>query len=70
MLYKESSSQLNFYKLETIQKLIDYQFIKTRRFLSLMFRLYIFGFLGPFILSITVDNLLLQNFCYVFCFFT
>ena len=33
-------------------------------------RLYLFGFLGPFILSITIDNVLLQNMCYVFCFLT
>lgn len=35
-----------------------------------MMRLYIFGFLGPFILSISIDNTLLQNFCYIFCLLT
>jgi len=70
MLYKESAALLKFYDLETIQKLVDYQFVKTKRFLSLALRLYIFGFLGPFILSITVNNQLLQNFSYVLCFLT
>ena len=59
MLHKEEQSQLNYYSMETIQKLIDFQFIKTKKFLGLMLRLYIFGFLGPFILSITFDNLVL-----------
>lgn len=33
-------------------------------------RLYVFGFLAPFILSITFDNFLLKNLCYILCFVT
>ena len=33
MLYKDDNTQLNYYSMETIQKLIDFQFIKTKKFL-------------------------------------
>ena len=33
-------------------------------------RLYIFGFLAPYILSITFDSYLLKNLCYILCFVT
>lgn len=44
--------------------------MKTKQFLSLILKLYVCGFLGPFILSITFDNNLLKNLCYIFCFVT
>lgn len=68
LLCKEGNKALEFYKLESIQKLVDYQFIKTKAFLNLIMRFYVFGFLGPFILSISIETPLLQNLCYISCF--
>jgi hypothetical protein len=59
LLCKEGNKALEFYKLESVQKLVDYQFIKTKAFLNLIMRFYIFGFLGPFILSISIETPLL-----------
>lgn len=69
-MHKEDEDKLEFYELETVQKLIDFQFYKTKAFLNLIIKLYICGFLAPFILSITIDNFLIQNLCYIFCFVT
>lgn len=70
LLYKDEEKYLSFYKLETVQKLVDFQFEKTKKFLSLIMKLYVFGFLGPFILSITFESYLLKNLCYILCFVT
>ena len=70
LLYVENFDRIEFYELETIQKLVDFQFLKTKQFLRLIIKLYVCGFLGPFILSITVENFLLRNLCYILCFVT
>lgn len=56
ILYKEDPDKLHFYKLETVQKLIDFQFMKTKQFLNLIIRLYVGGFLIPFIFSIMFQD--------------
>lgn len=53
-----------------MQKLVDFQFIKTKQFLDLIIKLYLCGFLGPFILSLTFENPLIRNLCYILCFVT
>ena len=70
LLYKEDEDKLEFYELGTVQKLVEFQFHKTKAFLNLIIKLYICGFLGPFMLSITIENFLIQNLCYIFCFVT
>lgn len=68
LLYKEGDKYLDFYKLEAVQKLVEYQFIKTKAFLGLIMKFYLIGFLIPFILSITLETPLLLNLCYISCF--
>ena len=70
ILHKEEDRQLSFYRLETVQKLVDFQFMKTKQFLNLIIKLYVCGFLGPFILSITLESYFLKNLCYIACFVT
>lgn len=70
MLYKDEVTKLKFYELETVQRLVNFQFVKTRDFLSKVFRLYMIGFLIPFLITITFDDKTLQNICFVMCFLT
>lgn len=70
ILYKEEEKQLHFYKLETVQKLVDFQFLKTKKFLTLIVKLYVLGFLAPFIIALTFDVVMLKYLCYIVCFVT
>jgi len=70
ILFLEDDSHINFYNLETIRKLVDFQFVKTKSFLERMLGFYVCGFMIPFILSLSTDNLVLLNVSYTLCFFT
>ena len=70
ILFLEDESHISFYNLETIRKLVDFQFIKTKAFLERMLGFYVLGFMVPFILSLSTDNLVLLNVSYTMCFFT
>lgn len=70
LLYKESEEHLDFYGLESVQKLVDYQFKTTKWFLDLMIKFYLCGFLAPFILSISTDALALRFLAYTACLVT
>lgn len=56
--------------METVEKMVNFQFRKTYTFLDLMIKLYVAGFLVPFILSITFDSVFLKNLSYIACFIT
>lgn len=70
MLYIEDEEHIEFYNLDIVRKLIDYQFNeKTKPFLSFMFKFYIWGFVVPFILTMTIEWVLLLNILYSVCLF-
>jgi len=70
MIYIEDEEFNEFYNLDIIRKVIDYQFNeKTKPFLSFMFKFYLFGFVLPFILTMTVEWVLLLNVFYSICLF-
>jgi len=70
LLYKEGDNKLSFYKLETVQKLVDFQFQKTKQFLNIICKLYVCGFLIPFIMSITFESHFIKNLSFIVCFVT
>ena len=51
----EPDHQVDFYNLETVRKIVDFQFITTKWFVQLMFKFYMFGFMIPFIISLTLS---------------
>lgn len=63
-------AHIDFYKLETVRKIVDYQFITTKWFLQLMFRFYLLGFLVPFFISISIEGKFLLHVSYTVCLFT
>jgi hypothetical protein len=70
MIYIEADEFIEFYNLDIIRKLIDYQFSnKTKPFLSFMFKFYVLGFVIPFILTMTIEWVLLLNILYSLCLF-
>lgn len=70
MLYIEDDEHIEFYNLDIVRKLIDYQFNeKTKPFLSFMFKFYVFGFVIPFILTMTIEWVLVLNILYSICLF-
>lgn len=70
ILYLEDDALITFYNLETIRKLVDFQFVRTKAFLELMLQFYVGGFMLPFLISISTDNLVILNVAYTLCFFT
>lgn len=70
ILFIEEEEHISFYNLETIRKLVDFQFIKTFAFLERMLCFYVLGFMAPFVLSLSTDNIVLLNVSYSMCFFT
>jgi hypothetical protein len=66
----EPDHQVDFYNLETVRKIVDFQFITTKWFLQLMFKFYLFGFMIPFIISLCKPSLLILNITYTMCLFT
>lgn len=70
ILYLEDDALITFYNLETIRKLVDFQFVRTKAFLELMLQFYVGGFMLPFVISISTDNLVILNVAYTLCFFT
>ena len=70
ILYIENPAHINFYNLETIRKLVDFQFVRTKQFLELMLKFYVFGFMLPFIVSLSTENIVFLNVAYTVCFFT
>jgi hypothetical protein len=50
--------------------MVDFQFKKTYTFLDLIIKLYVAGFLFPFILSITFESVFIKNLAYIACFIT
>jgi hypothetical protein len=70
ILYIEDDAHISFYNLETIRKLVDFQFVRTKQFLERMLAFYVLGFMVPFVISLSTDHLVLLNVAYTCCFFT
>jgi len=70
LLMVEDDEYIEFYDLEVVRKLVDFQFTKVKAFLALMFKFYGFGFLIPFLISLSVESITVLNICYTLCFFT
>jgi hypothetical protein len=70
LLFLEDPAQISFYNLETVRKLVDFQFVRTQQFLERMLGFYVLGFMLPFVISLSTTNLVLLNVAYTCCFFT
>ena len=58
-----SDSNNEFYECESAQKIIDFQFIKAKRFFSGLLILYIFGYIGPQLVSVIVADDFVTQIC-------
>jgi len=70
MVYIEDEEHLDFYGLEVVRKIIDFQFLTIKVFLERMFYFYLIGFFIPFLFELSIDSLFLKNIAYLLCFFT
>lgn len=70
IIYVEDEEHINYYNLEAIRKIIDFQFVTTRRFLAYCGGFYVVGFLIPFLLSLLTGSVVLLNLLYTLCLFT
>lgn len=66
----DDDDYLEFYNLEVVRKIIDFQFTTVKAFLQNMFFIYAFGFMIPFLISLSVDSITVLYICYTLCFFT
>jgi len=70
IMWVEDPEYLSFYNLETVRKVVDFQFVKTKWFLQYAFMFYSCGFLIPFILSMSIESALWLNLLFTLCLFT
>ena len=70
ILYVDDPAHITFYNLETVRKLVDFQFVRTKQFLERMLGFYVLGFMVPFLISLSTANGVLLNVSYTCCFFT
>lgn len=66
----DDDDYIDFYNLEVVRKIIDFQFTTVKAFLQYMFFAYSFGFMIPFLISLSVDSITVLNICYTLCFLT
>jgi len=64
----DSDEKLEFYDLESVRKIIDFQWVTTGKFVSMMLYVYLIGFMTPLMLSIYIKNKIALNifFCVAF----
>ena len=70
LMYIEGEENLDFYDLEVVRKIVDFQFSTVGKFLGNLFKVYMFGFVIPFLLTMSVESLALLNIFYTMCIFT
>jgi len=70
LMYIEAEENLDFYDLEVVRKIVDFQFSAVGKLLGRMFKVYLGGFVIPFLLSMSVESLPLLFVCYTVCLLT
>lgn len=53
--YHNYEDVLQFYELEAVKKLVDYQFETTKSFFDKVFKFYFFGFVVPALVAFNID---------------
>lgn len=61
---------IEFYNCEAVRKVVDFQFTKTKKFIIATMLIYIFGFLIPYTMSLSITDKVWLNLCYVLCLIT
>lgn len=70
VIFIEDDEHLEYYNLESIRKVIDFQFSEASKFLQ--FQLFFFGagFMAPFIATMFISSTFILGILYNICFFT
>jgi len=70
VIFIEDDEHLEYYNLESIRKVIDFQFSEASKFLK--FQLFFFGvgFMAPFIATMFITSTFILGILYNICFFT
>ena len=66
----QPESNVEFYQQDAIQKIIDYQFVTTKKFFINLMTIYIIGFVIPILLIIFYDDIDVSMVCYIVGYFT
>lgn len=70
VIYIEDDEHIEYYNLESIRKVIDFQFTSVSKFLKFQLAFYTLGFMIPFICTMGTTSVFLLNILYTICFFT
>lgn len=70
IFYVEDEEFLEFYDLEAVRKITDFQFVRTKEFLKFIMLFYVLGFLLPFIMTLSIEITFFLNILYNLCLFT
>ena len=54
IIWVEDEEYIDFYNLEAVRKIIDFQYIRTQNFLQYLMIAYFFGFLVPFTMTFSI----------------
>ena len=65
----QNEDNVEFYQQDAIQKIIDYQFVTTKKFFSTLMYCYIAFFMLPIIIIIFSDDPSINQYCYVIAYF-
>lgn len=50
----QNEEHLEFYNCDAVRKVVDFQFVKTKKFLTMCFGIYLGGFVIPFLVSLSI----------------
>lgn len=70
IFWVEDEEYLSFYDLDAVRKIIDFQFVKTQKFIQWIMAFYMIGFLIPYIITLNSSNLFFLNIFYILMLFT
>lgn len=65
MMSSEENSE--FYMQESVQKIIDYQFVQTKKGMTYLFWFYIFCYMIPYSITLVNDNVLIHLYVMRIC---
>lgn len=70
VIFIEDDEHLEFYNLESIRKVIDFQFTQVAKFLKFQLMFFSLGFMIPFVATMFIESAFILSILYNICLFT
>lgn len=63
----DNEEYIDFYNCDAVRKIIDFQYLRTKKFMLACFTVYMCGFMIPFLLTLSIKSQLGLNMLYILC---